>query len=166
MSDSESGSESSVSVSDDYVDELDIEGSIYSEASEEEQESNDEYDDLENQDFKDEVEPFQYDEKKHYVVNIVPDDDRITQSGLTIYEMAEVIGARAQQIANGGRIFTDVTGLTDSRAMAEKEFFDGKNPLQVVRKLNHNTCEVWNVRDMTPSPEYVRGAFKQSPFDV
>ena len=51
------------------------------------------------------------------------------------YENAAAIGYRAQQIAEGAPVYTEVGNLTDASSIAAKEFFEGVMPIQIDRPL-------------------------------
>ena len=82
-------------------------------------------------------------------LKVVPDDKRITSSTMTMFEVTEVLGIRRAQIENGGRVFTDVTGLTSPEDMAIKELYDRKCPLKIKRKVGKFTQEVWKCNKMS-----------------
>ena len=75
-------------------------------------------------------------------------DQRVTSEIITKFELCRVISIRAKQIEKDNLVFTDVTGLTDPIKMAEKEINDRKCPLSIVRKLNDNLAEKWDVNEM------------------
>jgi len=75
-------------------------------------------------------------------------EQRITSEIITKYELCRVISIRAKQIEKDNIIFTDVSGITDPIKMAEKEIYDRKCPLSIIRKLNNNTAEKWDVNEM------------------
>ena len=61
--------------------------------------------------------------------------DARTSNRLTKYELAALIGFRAQQIAEGAPPFVDVGGLTDPSAIAVKELDEGVLPFTIERPL-------------------------------
>ena len=75
-------------------------------------------------------------------------EQRLTSEIITKYELCRIISIRAKQIEKDNIIFTDVTGITDPIKMAEKEIYDRKCPLSIIRKLNNNTAEKWDVNEM------------------
>lgn len=91
-------------------------------------------------------------EKIFYTHN-VEQENRITSPILSEYEFSKVIGIRATQIENGGRIFTDYTGLTNPTHIAIKEFKEKKTPLILVRFIrnvnNIRYVERWDLSQMT-----------------
>lgn len=58
-----------------------------------------------------------------------------TPNRLTKYELAALIGFRAQQIAEGAPPYVDVGNLSDPSAMASKELDEGLMPFVVERPL-------------------------------
>lgn len=52
---------------------------------------------------------------------------------LSKFEKVRVIGTRATQISLGAPPLVDITGMTDSLAIAEKELLERKIPLKVKR---------------------------------
>lgn len=79
---------------------------------------------------------------------IIKNDDKITSNIITIYEMTELIGIRATQIANNAPVFVDVGYLTDPIEMAKKEIFENKCPLYIKRYIGLDKYELWNPNDM------------------
>ena len=69
-------------------------------------------------------------------------DSRKTTRYLTIYERAQIIGLRAQQIAI-------TSGCSDRVALnlAEKELNDGKIPLSIKRKIDGDRYETIKLDD-------------------
>jgi exosome complex RNA-binding protein Csl4 len=100
----------------------------------------------------DEVEKVIIDDN-HRIIIVVPKHERITSDNIGEAERSEAIGIRASQIENGSVVYTDVTGLTSSIKMAEKEFNDRQSPLILERtikeKKNKIILEHWKVRKMT-----------------
>lgn len=54
---------------------------------------------------------------------------------LTKYELAALIGFRAQQIAEGAAPYVDVAGMSDPSAIAAKELDEGLLPFTIERPL-------------------------------
>jgi len=75
-------------------------------------------------------------------------DDRCTNSTMTIFEYAQVVGMRARQIELGGPVFTDVSCITDPIEMAKKEIRDKRCPLSIIRKHTECLAEKWDVNEM------------------
>lgn len=75
-------------------------------------------------------------------------EQRITSEMITKFEICRIISIRSKQIEKDNVVFTDVTGLTDPIKMAEKEIYDRKCPLSIIRKLNENVAEKWDVNEM------------------
>jgi DNA-directed RNA polymerase subunit K/omega len=64
--------------------------------------------------------------------------DTRTSNRLSKYELAAIIGFRAQQIAEGAPPYIDVGSLTDPSAMAAKELDEGLIPFTLERPLPSN----------------------------
>jgi DNA-directed RNA polymerase subunit K/omega len=75
---------------------------------------------------------------------IIKNDEKITSNILTIYEITELIGIRATQIANGAPIFTDIEYINDPIEMAKKEIINNKCPLYVKRYIGLDKYELWD----------------------
>ena len=75
---------------------------------------------------------------------IIKSDDKITSNVLTIYEMTELIGIRATQIAQGSPIFIDIKYISDPIEMAKKELINNKCPLYVKRYIGLDRYELWD----------------------
>ena len=84
-------------------------------------------------------------------------ENRITTEVMTEFEFAEVVSIRAKQIENGSIPFTDVGDLTDPIAIAKKEIYDKRCPLDIVRDIvsEHivegklrKISEKWHVNEM------------------
>ena len=87
------------------------------------------------------------------IIKIVSPDEWITSDFMTVCECARAIALRAQQIADGGHVYTDcAAGITDAKAMARKELLDNKSPLTLWRYVGESdgmkTYEKRAVRDM------------------
>jgi DNA-directed RNA polymerase subunit K len=54
---------------------------------------------------------------------------------ITKYEIARVLGQRAQQIADGAKPMVDTTGLIHAIDIAEREYSSGTIPLKIVREM-------------------------------
>ena len=75
-------------------------------------------------------------------------DPREMHDHLTDFERARIIGARAQQLANGGTPLVDCTGLTDAMDIARKELIERKIPFLIRRKHTETLHEAWNVNEL------------------
>jgi DNA-directed RNA polymerase subunit K/omega len=75
---------------------------------------------------------------------IIKNDDKITSNILTIYEITELIGIRATQIANGAPLFIDIDYLDDPIEMAKKEIINNRCPLYVKRYIGLDKYELWD----------------------
>lgn len=74
--------------------------------------------------------------------------ERCTSEVMTKFEMCEVKSIRAKQLEQGKTVFTDIGGLTDPLAIAEKEIIDKKCPLSIVRMITDKIAEKWQVNEM------------------
>ena len=78
----------------------------------------------------------------------VPDDERITLSKLTKYEMVRVLGIRAQQISVGAK--TLVKNI-EGKSPVEIAIYELKNkmtPFKIRRPLPNNTYEIWKIKEL------------------
>lgn len=93
--------------------------------------------------------PLEKDSKIYKLKEVVPDDERITSHLMTKLEFSSVKGLRAQQIDSGGPVFTNIPeGMVDSKEIAEKEIFDRRCPLKIIRELNDDKIEEWKCNDL------------------
>jgi DNA-directed RNA polymerase subunit K/omega len=78
----------------------------------------------------------------------VPDEDRITQPILSIYEAVRILGIRAHQIAERSKtLVANVDGYSPLE-IAIFELKNGKMPLIIKRPMPGNTYEEWKVKDL------------------
>lgn len=101
----------------------------------------------------------EFDEQEIYVDNrnefvkpqkptiLIKPSMRLTSSSLTRAEATRAISIRAERIARGDPVYTDVAGISTARDQAIKELYDGKNPLIVVRVYN-GYREEFEVKEM------------------
>jgi DNA-directed RNA polymerase subunit K/omega len=82
------------------------------------------------------------------VIKVVPPDQRITSSVMTLFEFSEVVGIRTQQIENDSPEFTDNTGLVSARDRAINELFNRRSPLKIIRKIGDHLQEEWSCNEM------------------
>jgi DNA-directed RNA polymerase subunit K/omega len=75
---------------------------------------------------------------------IIKNNDKITSNILTIYEMTELIGIRATQIAQGAPVFIDITYISDPIEMAKKELINNRCPLYIKRYIGLDRYELWD----------------------
>jgi len=78
----------------------------------------------------------------------VPDNERITLSKLTKYEMVRVLGIRAQQISVGAK--TLVKNI-EGKSPIEIAIYELKNkmtPFKIRRPLPNNTYEIWKIKEL------------------
>jgi hypothetical protein len=85
----------------------------------------------------------------YYKINtVVPPNERITSDIMTLAEFSEVRGIRAKEISMTQIVFTDTGGLTNPRAIATKELYDRKCPLEIIRHISATEVEVWSCNEM------------------
>ena len=76
-------------------------------------------------------------------------DNNITNNRLTKYEKTKIIGLRAQQIATGSPVFTDVPKwMTSSIDIATKELSERKIPFIIKRFIGNGQYEYWKLEDL------------------
>jgi DNA-directed RNA polymerase subunit K/omega len=78
---------------------------------------------------------------------------RITREYYTKYEFVDLLGIRAQQIAEGARPLVDIAGLKTSdprfvEYVARREIEQQKLPNIVVRRMPDGTAEYWSVEEL------------------
>jgi len=54
---------------------------------------------------------------------------------VTQYEFVRLIGERATQISSGARILTEIGNLVDPLKIAEKEYREGRIPVNIIRTM-------------------------------
>ena len=87
-----------------------------------------------------------------YNTDIFIDYDKqeyVTKNYLTKYEKTKVLGLRAQQIATGSPVFTDVPdGMMNPIDIANKELNERKIPFILKRNVGNNKYEYWKLEDL------------------
>jgi DNA-directed RNA polymerase I, II, and III subunit RPABC2 len=81
-------------------------------------------------------------------ITVVKPENRITSDYMTLYEHSKIIGTRAQHIANGAPIYTDISGLSDPLDIAKKELDERKCPLSIVRRISKDKIEIWSANEL------------------
>lgn len=81
-------------------------------------------------------------------ITVVKPENRITSDYMTLYEHSKIIGTRAQHIANGAPIYTDITGLNNPLDIAKKELEERKCPLSIVRRISKDKIEIWSANEL------------------
>ncbi len=77
------------------------------------------------------------------------DKEKQTINKLTKYERTTVVGARAQQLANGAKPFVKVDKKDcDVTYIAIKELNENKLPFIIKRKITENKVEYWRLSDL------------------
>jgi DNA-directed RNA polymerase subunit K/omega len=105
------------------------------------------YSDYDEEDEIDNAEP-----KYHSIKDVITNYDTIktenkTKNILTKFERAKIIGMRAEQISQGAKPLTDVSGMVNVIQMAEKELTELKTPFIIRRKVS-NKYEYWKIEDL------------------
>ena len=75
-------------------------------------------------------------------------DNFVTSDAISNFEAVSIISQRAEDIANGSKVFTDVSGISCPIKQATKELLDKKCPLKISRKVGKNKFELWDVNKM------------------
>lgn len=75
-------------------------------------------------------------------------ESNLTLNKLTKYEYVSILGTRAQQIAQGAKIFVNIEGLVkpDPVSIAKKEIAEGKIPLKIKRTIPNGAVEYLTIR--------------------
>ena len=73
---------------------------------------------------------------------------RNTLPVLTRYELAAILSARAEEIADGQPITIKNPGTTDPVQIAQLEFAEGKTPKKITRVWPNGTVESWNLSEL------------------
>jgi DNA-directed RNA polymerase subunit K/omega len=81
-------------------------------------------------------------------------EDRTTLPYYTKYEQVALIGARAQQLAEGAKPLVSLDGMrtSDSRFVwnvAEKEVFERKLPFIIHRRFPDGRSEYWSTQELS-----------------
>ena len=81
--------------------------------------------------------------------NNIIDDLHTTVPFITKYEIARIVGERAQQIDSGSSVFINIDDtVIDSYTIAYQEFLEKKIPFIIKRPLPNGCCEYWKVKDL------------------
>ena len=67
---------------------------------------------------------------------------------ITKYERVRIIGTRAHQISMGAPPNVEIGELTDSYEIAEKEYWEKKIPLLIVRKFPNGMIKELSLSEM------------------
>lgn len=86
-------------------------------------------------------------------IHKTPVEARVTQAYYTKYEFVDLLGIRAQQIAEGARPLVSIEGLKTSDPMfvwnvAKREIEQRKLPFIVRRHMPDKTAEDWSVQEL------------------
>jgi DNA-directed RNA polymerase subunit A' len=90
---------------------------------------------------------------------------RITSSRMTHYEVARVVGIRANQISKGAPLMINPGGEISAVKIAMRELHDGVLPMIIRRYLPGRTHEEWDVREMNV-PFFESDLLDTSAFDL
>jgi len=127
---------------------MDIED-VEDEDEEDEREDEDEDDDDED---KDDTEDTSYMSKFRYIV--IKNEDRRTSNMISLFELVNVIGTRAQMIdsSTSEMIYVPLEGLKNTIEIAEAEIKLGKCPLSIERIVYQDPyvtkVELWKVNEL------------------
>lgn len=83
-------------------------------------------------------------------VKIVKPEKRITSDFLSLYEYQQIIAVRAKHIENGATIYVNIEKIPNLSPLdiAAKEILEKKCPLAILRYLDDDTAEYWDVNDL------------------
>jgi DNA-directed RNA polymerase subunit K/omega len=97
------------------------------------------------------------DARTEVLVYRVPPEERVTSDRLQRIELAALLAERSRQIDNGGQVFCELRGYSDSQSLALQEIIDRKCPLVVSRTLqvtkNVHYVEEWSPNEMLHLPD-------------
>ena len=91
------------------------------------------------------------------IIKIVDPEDRRTSSKMTLFELAAVLGSRAEHLNAGAEPYVDITGLTETSEMALREIYEKKCPLSIRRDIGDGRVEIWHVNEMIIPKNYDLG---------
>ena len=75
--------------------------------------------------------------------------DKVTRPILTKFEIARIIGYRAEQLNNNSPALVNTKNMTSTLQIAKKELNEGKNPNIIRRYLPNGTFEEWKVNELS-----------------
>lgn len=114
-----------------------------------------EIDDDEEKDDEEEIEDEEIDIKKTtFEYKVISTENRRTNNMISLYELTNVIGTRAQMIdsTTNESIYVSLKGLENSIAIAETEIRQNKCPLTIERLIyrDSHVCKVeqWTVNEL------------------
>jgi DNA-directed RNA polymerase subunit K/omega len=96
-------------------------------------------------------------DKNHQIIEIVPDDERITSDIIQLPEITAATGTRAAQIERGAPVFVEIGTMSNPIVIARVEFAKRKSPFILMRVIEHRVNSVgqsvlvvehWKVREM------------------
>ena len=67
---------------------------------------------------------------------------------VTRFEKVRILGQRAHQLSLGAQPLVDISGLTDSLAIAEKEWVERKIPIIIKRTMPNGDVKEYRLIDM------------------
>lgn len=73
---------------------------------------------------------------------------RLTQSIITKYEKARIIGVRASQLSNNSLPLVDTEGIDDVLKIAEMEYHKKVIPFKIRRWLPNGEYEDWKLSEL------------------
>lgn len=118
-----------------------------------ENEDVDEEDDADTPAIEDDTETTLNTKSNQYICYEVDPADRKTSNVMTQFEIARVVGERAQAIENGGMYFVEAREGDSALDIAKRELSEGKIPFYIHRPIekNINYCvvEVWSANELS-----------------
>lgn len=86
--------------------------------------------------------------REHKFVKIVNKEDRMTNDVISHYEYTEVVSIRAKHIEKGSTIYVEYKNEVNPIKIAEMEIQNKSCPLIIIRYINNNTIEIWDVNEL------------------
>ncbi len=90
--------------------------------------------------------------QKRLNVHVIPPDERRTSDMMSLFELAAVIGTRAQQIENGDISFCGDPSLSKAIDIAERELIERRCPLVIERTVFTSKDDIfvehWRVNEL------------------
>lgn len=89
------------------------------------------------------------------IVNVYDPSCNTTNNRLTKYEIVKIIGVRAEQLARGAPSTVDCS-TNDPIQIAQEELKRKTIPFMIKRNLPNGKTEIWRLKDMDASEEYIQ----------
>lgn len=82
-------------------------------------------------------------------ITLVKPENRITSDFMSLYEYQQVVSVRAKHIENGAVIYCKLDKIPNNPLdIAIQEINEKKCPLAIIRHLNENIAEYWDVNEL------------------